>query len=278
MNKPVIHLYTICWNEEKMLPFFFRYYDTFVDRYVFFDDKSDDRTLDIIHQHPHAEARPFPESHHDSFVLSAQSAHNHCWKESRETADWVIVTAIDEFLYHPDLVNFLIQCKGENVTAIPALGYQMLSEIFPDDYSDLITEVPHGAACHDFNKLSLFNPREITEINYQVGRHEASPEGRVRYPRHDELLNLHFKYLSFDFVSERHKALLNKLRCSDIKNKWGIHYTYNEKELQDEWNRTQRALIPHVIKKWGKATGSYSPKSKRWWRLEEKHRFPFFWR
>jgi hypothetical protein len=278
MNKQVIHLYTICWNEERMLPFFFKYYDKFVDRYIFFDDKSDDRTIELINNHPRAEVRPFPESNNDSFVLSAQSVHNNCWKESRGHADWVIITAVDEFLYHPDLINFLIKCKSEKVTAIPALGYQMLSEVFPDNNSDLIMNVPHGAACHPFNKLSLFDPSEITETNYQVGRHETNPVGNIKYPKHDELLNLHFKYLSFDLLFERHKQLLNKLRCSDIKNKWGIHYKYNEEELRNEWDSTKRSLIPHVIKKWKKATRSYSPKNKRWWRLEEKSRFPFFWR
>ena len=33
-----VHLYAQCWNDEFMLPYFFRHYDSFVDRYVIFDD------------------------------------------------------------------------------------------------------------------------------------------------------------------------------------------------------------------------------------------------
>ena len=278
MNKPVIHLYSICWNEEKMLPFFFKYYDKCVDRYIFFDDKSDDRTIELINQHPRAEVRPFPESNNDSFVLSAQSVHNHCWKESRGNADWVIITPVDEFLYHPDIINFLIKCKTKKITAVPALGYQMLSEVFPDNNSDLITEVPNGTPWEEMNKLSLFDPHEIKETNFQLGRHEANPQGNIKYPRQDELLNLHFKYLSFNFLLERHKQLLHKLRCTDIKNNWGVQYKFSEEELRKKWNEFESMQTCNVIKKWNKAHRWHSSKKKRWWRLEEKSRFPFFWR
>ncbi len=275
MNKPVIHLYAICWNEERMLPFFFKYYDDFVNRYIFFDDQSDDRTIEIINQHPRAEVRPFPELNHDSFILSSQFVHNNCWKESRGNAEWVIITAIDEFLYHPDIINYLINSKREKITAIPALGYQMLSEKFPDNNSDLITEVPNGAASDFYNKLSLFNPDAIRETNYDIGRHSANPKGKLKYPRHDELLNLHFKYLSFDFLFERHKQLLNKLPSTDIKNKWGFHYSFDKEELRNEWNKVESLITLDVTKKWCKTNRSHSPKSKRWWRLR-KYRFPFF--
>jgi hypothetical protein len=38
-----VRLYATCWNEEKMLPYFFRHYDTLVSRYFVFDDGSTDR-------------------------------------------------------------------------------------------------------------------------------------------------------------------------------------------------------------------------------------------
>jgi hypothetical protein len=33
------------------------------------------------------------------------------WKESREVAEWVICCDIDEFLHHPDLLDFLADCR-----------------------------------------------------------------------------------------------------------------------------------------------------------------------
>jgi hypothetical protein len=60
----------------------------------------------------------------DSYVLAAQDVHNNCWKESRGLADWVIITAVDEFLYAPNLKSYLAECAKEGVTAIPALGFK----------------------------------------------------------------------------------------------------------------------------------------------------------
>ena len=45
-----VHLYAQCWNEGFMLPYFFRHYDSFVDRYVIFDDGSNDRSLAILRE------------------------------------------------------------------------------------------------------------------------------------------------------------------------------------------------------------------------------------
>jgi hypothetical protein len=45
------------------------------------------------------------------------------WDESRGIADWVIVTDIDEHLYHLDLYNYLAQCRIRGVVfLVPALG------------------------------------------------------------------------------------------------------------------------------------------------------------
>ena len=44
----IIHLHATCWNEERMLPFFFRYYDRFVDRYFIHDNQSSDGSIEIL--------------------------------------------------------------------------------------------------------------------------------------------------------------------------------------------------------------------------------------
>ena len=46
-----VHLYALCWNEERLLPFFFRHYDPFVTRYFIFDHDSTDRSCQLLKAH-----------------------------------------------------------------------------------------------------------------------------------------------------------------------------------------------------------------------------------
>ena len=69
----------------------------------------------------------------DSLVASAAMFNDNIWKRSRKKADWVIICSMDEHLYHPDLLGYLKQCQEAGITAIlPAEGYQMVSDSFPD--------------------------------------------------------------------------------------------------------------------------------------------------
>ena len=54
----IVHLHASCWNEERMLPLFFRYYDTFIDRYYIHDNGSDDGSLAILEAHPRVTILP----------------------------------------------------------------------------------------------------------------------------------------------------------------------------------------------------------------------------
>ena len=53
----IIHLHATCWNEEQMLPFFFRYYDRFVDRYYIHDNQSSDGSIEILSFRRHQKMR-----------------------------------------------------------------------------------------------------------------------------------------------------------------------------------------------------------------------------
>jgi glycosyltransferase involved in cell wall biosynthesis len=264
-KKPVIHLYTICWNEEKTLDFFFQHYDGIVDRYVFYDDGSTDRTLEILNKHPKVEVRSLPRLATDSYVLAAKGVHNSCWKESRGVADWVIFTAVDEFLYHPFLLSYIKLCDWRGVTAIPALGYQMISDFFPKLEEKLTRQIQFGAPYFFMNKLSLFKPDQIENSGFEEGRHKAKPTGNVVYPKVDRMLILHYKYLSFDHTLKRHQELNEKLGRYDKKQNWGIQYSWDKAKLQKEWDEFKTHAV-QVRRGFFNANKTHSSLEERWWR------------
>ena len=263
--KQTIHLYTICWNETKFLNFFFQYYDSIVDEYHFYDDGSDDSTLSMLEAHPKVNIHSF-ETIEDSYVLSAQRLHESHWKNSKGKANWVIVTAVDEFLYHPDILDYLKQCTLDGITAIPAIGFQMISDFYPKNGMPLINQVTSGAYFTKMNKLSIFNPDAMTTTNYAPGRHKADPQGNICYPTSDVLLNLHYKYLSLEETFIRHKELDNKLRGFDKEKNFGHRYRWDLVELKKDWQLFMDKAIPNVFSKKELQYLLEVTKVGKWWR------------
>lgn len=257
-------LYAICWNDGPRLDFFFRHYDRFVDRYVIYDDGSDAPTLDRLRQHPKVEIRRFERSDPDSFVLSEQRLSNVCWKECRGRADWVIVTDIDEHLWHPDMPEYLDFRKREGATVLPALGFQMIHDTFPPPTADLSEVVTRGMPWDAMMKLSVFDPDAIDDINFDVGRHTASPSGRVVLPRHDQVLLLHYKYLGFEETFLRHQEELPGLGPVDIASGWGQQYWETKDMHRQAWNRFSANTVDY--RRFGRGSHIDEFPVPRWWR------------
>ena len=259
-----VDLYTWSWNDAHMLGFLFRHYDDLVQRYVVHDDGSTDDTLDILRANPKVEIRPVSfTGNPSSLVQSFLPFFEQCWKESRDTADWVIVTEIDEHLYHPDLPAYLNACKAAGVTIIPALGYQMLSDTFPSPDLRLCEHLTMGAPWVQMNKLNIFSPKDIDRVNYSLGRHAARPTGYVVLPECDELLLLHYKYLGFENTFRRHQQCAARLREKDIAKGWAHKWRWTREQLREDWEQFERRLMD-VSRLHPDPSGSHS--APRWWR------------
>jgi hypothetical protein len=243
-----------------MLPFFFRHYDSFVSKYFIFDDNSVDDSVELMRGHPNVEVAPLLRCDPDSFALSELSISNECWRRSRGRADWVIIVDIDEHLFHPDLPALLMRYKALGITIVPALGYQMISETFPQRDGMLCETHTNGAPWDLYSKLALFDPSAIIETNFGVGRHTASPTGRVIAPCHDELLLLHYKFLGFDRTYARHQQQRCGLGTKDLENGWGYQYSWSEEEFRQTWDE----FAQNVIDVRSDAAVGNNP-IKRWW-------------
>ncbi len=259
----IVHLYAHSWNEMRMLEFFFRHYRSWIDRFVFFDDNSTDGTIERLKAEPKVEIRPRPYLYPDSLVLSGKHNFDNCWKESRGKADWVVIVDIDEHLYHPDIVSYLETCKRRGVTLIPALGYEMLTDTFPQPDENLAQRYTRGAPTGSMSKLRIFNPDAITEVNFGGGGHSADPRGRLVYPERDELLLLHYKHLGLDYTWDRNKMLAQGLRETDRKNGWGFQYFLPREDYERVRARVKSLMVDISDPNYRPWRDHTDP---RWWR------------
>ncbi|MGH6891131.1 MAG: glycosyltransferase family 2 protein [Dongiaceae bacterium] len=220
---PVIHLYCLCWNEARILPFFFRHYDPLVDRYFIFDNGSTDRSLALLAAHPKVTLGQF-RTVRGSLIGEAREFYETIWRPSRGVADWVLIVNIDEHLHHPDGAEYFKRCSQRGITAIVATGYEMVAAAFPDAGETLSASITRGVRAGHMDKLCAFRPDAVTHLNYGAGRHKAAPEGRVVYPRNRRLNLLHYKFLGGPYVVDRYAELGARVSDADRERLWGRHY------------------------------------------------------
>lgn len=225
-----IRLYTLTWNEELLIRHFIKYYEKFCDSIVVYDNKSTDTTRSIVEQFNKVEVREFDNGDkiREDLVIRLK---NHVWKECRGTdIDYVIVADADEFLWHRDLKSFLRTYRKFSV--FKPQGFQMVSNKFPPQNSNLFEQVRRGCRRSEFSKCVLFSPNRVQEINYHPGSHKCRPSGDIKmWESSNELKLLHFRWLDINYVRERYsnyrkrQSLINKLM------RWSTHYAANEHKL-----------------------------------------------
>jgi hypothetical protein len=230
----IVHVHALCWNEEEMLPFFFRHYDRVADRYFIYDDGSTDRSRELLADNPRVTLRRF-ETAGDSFVAAARRHYDECWKTSRRAADWVIVCNIDEHCCHPELRTYLARCQEHGISVIVPEGYEMYAETLPSAGAALCRAVQRGCRARYMDKPEIFNPTDIEEINFSLGRHRARPTGRVCVLGDSDVKLLHFKYVGFEYTLARYSALARRRRRGDVEEGCGGQYAWSRERLRSEF-------------------------------------------
>ena len=245
-NKPIVHLFTICYNEQVLLPYFLRHYGSFVEKMYFFDNYSTDRSAEIIKNHENTTLIQFDTGNKLRDDLHIKVKNNY-WKKSRGKADFVIVCDIDEFLYHRNIKEFLIRLKTEGYTAARPMAYQMVSHGLPASAGQIYQEITAGVRACVYDKLVLFNPNMIREINFAAGCHECSPKGVVKILEKDpEFKLLHYHYLDLEYTIKRHKRYAERLSDINRKNLWGVHYLRNETKAREIFRLYKLHAVPVV--------------------------------
>lgn len=178
-----VHVYTICWNEEFMLPHFLKHYEQFADRIFVIDDHSTDRTAEIAKAHPKVTY-----SEYGFEGLDEQEFNDTFYSFYKyNPSDWAVVVDADEFIHG---LNTL---KDEPSGVLKTTGYMMIGKT--GKLEDCRT-----VRMKTFDKPVVFDPS--LDVRFGDGRHSiVSP-----YPvRNSNLILLHYKYPSRSYYEERNK-------------------------------------------------------------------------
>jgi len=228
LKRPIVHLYAICWNEEKIIPFFLQHYNEFVDHYYIYDNYSDDATDSLLAAQSHVTVRKY-DTRGTINDITYQTIKNTAWKQSRGKADWVIVCDMDELLYHPEMEHFLTNNKRYSL--FKPTGYNMFSEVFPVSDQKITTTIKAGMRDDTYDKIILFNPYHIVDINYEPGAHDAYPEGIINLINDGQLKLLHYKNIGIDYVMNRIYIYRKRLSTVNKEHGWGSEYNEADRKI-----------------------------------------------
>jgi hypothetical protein len=200
-----IWVFSVCYNEEAILPFWLRHYGSFAERILVWDDKSTDSSRSILKTHPKVSLQDWPWNtgiDEDRFLKFAVET----YKQARGQADWVMWVDCDELIYHPDMPALLTASVYE---VLPTTGFNMVGDGLPqDDGRQLWEQMPLGVAAPVYSKPVVFMPR--VDISWNRGKHAmVSCNGRVAPDAPLKLL--HYRYLGHNFTTTRNAK--NYQRC-----------------------------------------------------------------
>jgi len=215
----IIHIYTIVRNEEYILPYFLRHYETFVDKIFVIDDHSTDKTAEIAKAHPKVEYSLYDydkdENYDDHFSECFTKQYK---KHSRGIADWVIRVDADEFMYNKDILVILKEQQLQKVDVIKSLGYFMVSKVLPTCEGQIYNECNKGVRYKGYDKTVIFNPK--IDITFTKGRHNIiTPKDTVI--TNTEICLLHYRYLSRKYFIQKSTHLYSRKgeMSIELKNK-----------------------------------------------------------
>lgn len=241
MKNPIIHLYSVCFNEQVLMPHFLNYYINFCDKLFIYDNQSSDNTVKICQEFENVEVLQFETSNkiRDDIFLNIK---NNIWKKSRGIADLVIVCDIDEFLYINNIKEELSKIFVEGVTIIKSIGFNMVSSELPNDEDNLLSKFKFGTRSSSFDKVILFDPNKIDEINFDFGAHICNPVGLIKYSN-SEFKLLHYKYLNLDYLISRYQLMSSRLSNFNKKLNLSIHYAYSKRKISREFENINNSKM-----------------------------------
>ncbi len=228
-----IRVLATCKNEEDILPYFLRYYSSFCNEIIIYDNGSTDKSIETINSFPRTKLFYYNTDNKMNTEVMTK-IQNTEYKNNSEIFDWQIIVDIDEIVYHPKLIKKLIEYKQQNITIPLIKGYQMQSLVFPTEEKNIFDIIQTGIRHTAYDKKCIFNPQNVN-INYLPGRHKRNPTGNIKYSDNNEIKLLHYCFLSYNYFYKKNSNRNNE-RSDENKRKYlGTHYEKLIKISEDEF-------------------------------------------
>lgn len=234
-DKPLLEVFTVCWNESKILPDFIKWYRSRVPDCLItvYDNNSDDRTFEIALDNE-CKVIPFDTGGYmDEQTL--MDIRNNCWKQSE--AQWCLVVDCDELVTVSQLT---LECDPRT-NIFHCEGYEMFGT-----EEDTIETLTQGCKSAGYCKPVLFRPECFIEINLAPGSHSANPVPKsnnvVEWTREQPNM-YHTKWRSWSNGIERARLLAKRRSEHSRLNGWNFHYELDESIHKEYYDNGIRSRI-----------------------------------
>lgn len=235
-----VHLYSIMYNEAKLLPYWLRHYSPWVEKMIVYVDKaSNDGTLELLKANPKVEARTWP---HDTGLDDEQFIQTcNYWPNLegvKNGVDFVGFVDCDELLYHPKPLEAL---QSQSTDIFRAKGYALISQfgIPKDDGRQIYEQVRTGIEQENHSKFLLWRPG--FRICHHHGRHEF-PEYGGRMDSRFVFKNFHLHHLAGSSAT-RERNQRNYQRANDKAFAWN----YSDESEQKGIGGTERWISEAIV-------------------------------
>jgi hypothetical protein len=225
-----VYVFLLCYNESVLLPHTITHYKRNIPNCIItiLDNESTDNSINIA-KTLGCNVETFSTNNMlDEFKQT--NLKNNCWKHIKN--GWIIVADMDEFLCITE--EELYQELNNETTILSIQGLEMIGESNKLDLSDIqLNEITKSITSNIESKNLCFYRNDIIDMNYNLGGHKCSPEGKLKfsctiyYNKH--MYNLGLKYLINKILSRYERS--ENMRLNNLS----IHYTNNIDKITTDY-------------------------------------------
>lgn len=201
-----IIVFSLCYNQAEIIPWYLRHYGSFADEISVFDDHSTDGSRELLAAHPKVILRDWPHEPGINEDLFLQHAYE-WYPKANPAFDWVFWVDPDEIIYASDIRKMLEDARDFEL--IPTVGFNMTGDGLPkDDGRSQIWQVsPFGIPAPVYSKPVVFRPS--AHVRWNRGKHALENCNPKMAPFSFRLL--HYRYMGGPYTAERNAK--NYARC-----------------------------------------------------------------